>query len=85
MREIGEAHNKSVAQVALRWLTQRGVVCIPKSTHKERMAENFHVFDFQLSTEEMERIKSLDLGTTAFYSHDNPNDVERLNGIRYNI
>lgn len=85
LREIGEAHHKSIAQVALRWLTQRGVVCIPKSTHKERMAENFKIFDFKLSAEEMERIKSLDLDTTAFYSHENPNDVERLNNIRYDI
>lgn len=85
LREIGEAHGKSVAQVALRWLTQRGVVCIPKSTHKERMAENFNIFDFHLSLEEMEQIKSLDLGSTAFYSHDNPDDVMRLNGIRYEL
>lgn len=85
LREIGETHHKSVAQVALRWLTQRGVVCIPKSTHKERMAENIDIFDFRLSDDEIIRIKSLDLGTTAFYSHDNPDDVERLNDIRYTI
>lgn len=85
LREIGEVHHKSIAQVALRWLTQRGVVYIPKSTHKERMAENFNIFDFKLSAEEMERIKSLDLDTTAFYSHENPNDVERLNNIQYDI
>lgn len=85
LREIGETHHKSVTQVALRWLTQRGVVCIPKSTHKERMAENIDIFDFRLSDDEIIRIKSLDLGTTAFYSHDNPDDVERLNDIRYTI
>lgn len=49
------------------------------------MAENFNIFDFKLSAQEMERIKSLDLDTTAFYSHENPNDVERLNNIRYDI
>ena len=85
LSEIGRAHSKSVAQVALRWLTQRGIVCIPKSTHKVRMAENLNVFDFRLSDTEMERIKSLDMDTTAFYSHLNPADVERLNNIRYDI
>ena len=56
---IGKKYNKSIAQVILRWLTQRGVVAIPKSVRKERMEENFNIFDFELSTEDMEAIKTL--------------------------
>lgn len=57
---IAEKHRKSVAQVILRWLTQRGIVAIPKSVHKERIIENFHIFDFELSQEDMESIAALD-------------------------
>lgn len=85
LKRIGLAHGKSVAQVALRWLTQRGVVCIPKSTHRERMVENLDIFDFRLSDAEMSAIKSLDTDQTAFYSHYDPEAVRRLNGIRYDI
>jgi 2,5-diketo-D-gluconate reductase A len=62
---IGEGHDKSVAQVVLRWLTQRGVVAIPKSVRPERMAENFDIFDFQLTEEEMTRIAALDTGASS--------------------
>lgn len=66
---IAEKHNKSVAQVVLRWLTQRGVVAIPKSVHKERMIENFNIFDFDLSQEDMKNISLLDTGKSLFFSH----------------
>src|SRR5690242_15334634 len=66
---IGEKYNKSIAQVVLRWLTQRGVVAIPKSVRKERMEENFNIFDFQLSGEDMEAIKGLDSKTSSFFDH----------------
>jgi diketogulonate reductase-like aldo/keto reductase len=60
LRPIGAKHGKSVAQVILRWLMQRGVVAIPKSVHKERMAENFNIFDFELGAEDMATIAALD-------------------------
>ena len=66
---IGKKYGKSAAQVALRWLTQRGIVAIPKSSHKERMAQNFQVFDFTLTDEEMTQIATLnqhDAGTVNF-------------------
>lgn len=85
LRRIGEAHGKTVAQVALRWLLQRGIVCIPKSVHKERMKQNFDVFDFKLTDAEMQLIKALDTHKSLFYSHYDPAKVEWLNNIRYNI
>lgn len=85
LQSIANAHGKSIAQVALRWLLQRGVVCIPKSVHRERMEQNRAVFDFELTPGEMERIKALDLGRSAFYSHTDPEKVEWLNRIRYEI
>ena len=78
LTEIGKAHGKSVAQTALRYLLQRGVVIIPKSTHKERMQENIDIFDFQLSDEEMDRIAALDLGHSLFFSHYAPATVEQF-------
>lgn len=78
LTEIGKAHGKTLAQTALRYLIQRGVVIIPKSTHKERMAENIDVFDFTLSDEEMQRIAALDLGHSLFFSHYKPSMVEQF-------
>lgn len=78
LKEIGEAHGKSIAQTALRFLIQSGVVVIPKSVHKERMEQNFDVFDFVLSEEEMEKIVSLDGGESLFFSHYDPSIVEWL-------
>lgn len=75
---IGEKYNKSIAQVVLRWLTQRGVVAIPKSVRKERMAENFNIFDFVLSHEEMELIKTLDTKSSVFFDHRDPAMVKWL-------
>jgi len=78
LREIGEAHGKSPAQVVLRWLVQRGIVAIPKSVHRERMAENFDVFDFELSSGEMARIAGMDTGQTVFFGHRDPTWVSRI-------
>ncbi|MGW3725044.1 aldo/keto reductase [Streptomyces sp. NPDC000851] len=78
LSEIGAAHGKSVAQVVLRWLTQRGVVAIPKSVRPERMAENFDVFDFELSDEQMARIATLDTGSSLFFDHHDPEIVSWL-------
>ncbi len=75
---IAAAHGKSVAQVVLRWLIQRGVVAIPKSTHLERIVENFAVFDFQLSQDDMQRIASLDMKQSAFFAHTDPAMVRQL-------
>lgn len=73
---IAENHGKTPAQVMLRWNIQRDVVVIPKSTHKERMDENFNVFDFSLSDEDMAAIAALDENESAFFSHSDPNTVE---------
>lgn len=76
LKEIGASHSKSAAQVALRFLIQSGVVVIPKSTHKERMEENFNVFDFELTADEMAKVEALDGGESLFFSHHNPKTVE---------
>ncbi len=73
---IGEKYGKTVAQVILRWHIQRGVVVIPKSTHYERMAENFDVFDFSLSDEDMAAMAALDKKESSFFSHYDPAMVE---------
>ena len=73
---IGKKYNKTAAQVMLRWNLQRGVVVLPKSTHKERMEQNFNVFDFSLTEEDMQKITAMDTQTSAFFSHYDPNMVE---------
>ncbi len=78
LTEIGKVHGKSLAQTALRYLIQRGVVIIPKSTHKERMQENLDIFDFELSDDEMQRIAALDLKHSLFFSHYEPKMVEQF-------
>lgn len=76
---IGEAHGKSVAQVVLHWLIQRGVVVIPKSTRPERMAQNLDVFDFQLTDEQIGQINDLDTGASLAFDHRDPAMVSWLN------
>lgn len=76
VKEIGEKYGKSVAQTALRFMIQRGVIVIPKSVRKERMAENFNVFDFQLTGDDMAKLSALDESESAFFSHYDPNTVE---------
>lgn len=76
LAEIGAKYGKTAAQVMLRWNIQRGVVVLPKSTHKERMEQNLDVFDFTLSDDDMQKIAALDTKTSAFFSHYDPNMVE---------
>lgn len=79
--EIGNKYNKSAAQVILRWLIQRGVIIACKSTHLERIQQNFEVFDFELTNEDMEAIKGLDTGDSLFFNHQDPNMVEWFDGM----
>lgn len=78
LTSIAEQHNKSVAQVILRWLTQRGIVAIPKSVRKERMIENFSTFDFELTQGDMNKISALDTKESLFFSHRDPEMVKML-------
>lgn len=78
---IAKKHNKSVAQVVLRWLIQRDVVVIPKSVRRERMDENFKVFDFELSAGDMQQIKTLDQGESLFFDHRDPAMVKWLGSM----
>ena len=73
---IGNRYGKTSAQVMLRWNIQRGVVVLPKSTHRERMIQNLDVFDFTLTDEDMAAIAALDTATSSFFSHYDPNMVE---------
>jgi 2,5-diketo-D-gluconate reductase A len=82
LSEIGTAHGKSVAQVVLRWLTQRDVVVIPRSVRPERMHENFDVFDFELTADEMARIAGLDTGASLFLDHRDSNVARELGTMR---
>ncbi|HEY2410052.1 MAG TPA: aldo/keto reductase [Polyangiaceae bacterium] len=78
LRSIGAKHGKSIAQVIVRWLVQRDIVAIPKSVRKERMEENFAVFDFELSAEEIDAIVALDSKTSSFFDHRDPKIVKRI-------
>jgi 2,5-diketo-D-gluconate reductase A len=82
LASIGSKYNKTIAQVILRWLTQRGVVAIPKSVRKERMKENFDIFDFDLSSDDMEAIKTLDTKTSSFFDHRDPAMVKFLGSYK---
>ena len=79
---IGEAHGKSVAQVVLRWLIQRDVVVIPKSVNPARIAENFNVFDFELSAADMDAIAQLETGESLFLDHRSVEATERIGGYK---
>ncbi|MDQ8739103.1 aldo/keto reductase [Paenibacillus sp. LHD-38] len=82
---IAEKYNKSVAQVVLRWLTHREVVVIPKSVRKERIIENFNIFDFELDNEDMESIAALDTKQSLFFSHRDPEMVKWLGTRKLDI
>lgn len=79
LKSIGDKYNKSIAQVILRWLTQRGIVVIPKSVRKERMAENLNIFDFELTTEDMNIIHTLDQDKSLFFDHRSIEFVKMIN------
>lgn len=81
LNEIGEKYGKSAAQVALRFLIQNNVVVIPKSVHKDRMEQNFNIFDFELRDEDMKAISALDEEESAFFSHYDPETVEFLTSL----
>ena len=78
----GKKYGKSIPQVALRWLLQRGVIIIPKSTHKERMAENLNIFDFELTADDMARIQTLDTGKSLFFDHHDAEVTKMFMGWR---
>ena len=77
---IASAYGKSVAQVILRWQYQRGVITIPKTSKRERMAENISIFDFSLTDEDIAAINALERDETAFYRHNEPQTVEKSHG-----
>jgi 2,5-diketo-D-gluconate reductase A len=85
LSSIGLKYNKSIAQVILRWLIQRGVIVIPKSVKKERMAENFDVFDFKLSDQDMQIITTLDTSKSLFFDHRDPEMVKWLSTRKLDI
>lgn len=85
LTSIAEKYSKSVAQVILRWLVQRDVVVIPKSVRKERLAENFDIFSFELSREEMEQIATLDTGESLFLSYLDPEIAKMLGNLRVEL
>jgi 2,5-diketo-D-gluconate reductase A len=78
LRTIADEHGRSVAQVIVRWLTQRGVVAIPKSVRRERIEENFQVFNFDLTSANMHAIAALDSGSSSFFDHRDPAMVKTL-------
>jgi diketogulonate reductase-like aldo/keto reductase len=82
---IAAKHKKSIAQVVLRWLTQRGIIAIPKSTHKERMASNLNIFDFELSVNDMAEIKTLDQKSSSFFDHRDPEIVKWLGNRKLDV
>lgn len=82
LARIGAEHGKSVAQVALRWLIQRGVIIIPKSTHVERMRENLDIFNFELTSDDMEQIARLDTGHSLFFDHHDAETAKMFMGWR---
>lgn len=81
LTSIGNKYGKSAAQVVLRWNVQRGVVVIPKSVHKNRMEQNFDIWDFELSTEDMDAIAKMDIGHSEIVDHSNPEFVKALHGM----
>ena len=84
LKNIAEKYNKSVAQVILRWLIQRNIVAIPKSVRKERMVENFNIFDFKLSDDDMQSITKLDTKSSMFFDHRDPKMVRWISERKLN-
>lgn len=85
LTSIAGKYNKTVPQVILRWLTQRGVIVIPKSVRKERMIENFNIFDFELSTEDMNAFIKLDMNKSSFFDHRDPEIVKWMGSRKLDI
>lgn len=83
LRSISKEHNKSIAQVVLRWMVQRRIIVIPKSVRKERMAENIHIFDFELTSGEMAAIRNLDTPQSSFFDHRDPEMVKKIGTLKY--
>ena len=81
---LAKKYNKSIAQIILRWLSQRGIVSIPKSVHKERIAENFNIFDFELSPEDIKTIGTLDTGASMLIHHRDTERIKKISKIRFN-
>ena len=84
LQSIGDKYNKTIAQIVLRFLTQRGVIAIPKSVRKERMEENLNIFDFKLNVDDIEAIKKLDTNTSSFFDHRDPAMVKWLGERKLN-
>ena len=82
---LAETYDKSVAQIILRWLIQRDIVAIPKSVHEDRITENFNIFDFELSNDDMESIATLDTQASLFFSHQDPEVIKRLSLVHLDI
>ncbi len=82
LMSLAQKHGRSVAQIILRWLVQRGIVAIPKSVHKERIVENFSIFDFELSSEDIDKIATLDKKESAFFSHRDPEVVKSICSLK---
>ena len=82
LTEIGRSHGKTAAQVALRWNIQRGVVVIPKTVHKDRMEQNFDIWDFSFTREEMAKINALDMGHSNIVDHNNPEFIKMLHNLK---
>ena len=82
---MAKKYDKSVAQLILRWLTQRGIVVIPKTIKKERMIENFNIFDFEIDADDLELIKTLDTKTSLFFDHRNPDIIQWMGSRKLDI
>ncbi len=82
---LAKKYNKSVSQIILRWLIQRNIVAIPKSIHRERIVENFAIFDFEISNKDMSEIASLDTRKSVFFDHRDPASVKRISEMKLNI
>lgn len=84
LQAIGDKHGKTIAQVALRWHMQRGVIAIPKSSRRSHIVENFNIFDFELTQAEMDQIATLETATSVFFDHRDPNVVRMISGMGRN-